>query len=78
MEPCSFRLVSNKFGKNFSLAVACESLVKLCGKLGVLCGEKELSFKFGLAKFCDEFAALLVSDSAELKDRAADGDIFCA
>ena len=92
-----FRSVSNKFGKNFSLAAACKLLVKSksgrlaksfdksrdkpvksFGKLGALCGEKGLSFKFELAKFCDEFAALLESDSAEFKDRAADNDTFCA
>ena len=101
MELCSFRSVSNKFGKNFSLDAACESLVKSWGKLiksdmpakpfaksrgkpvksfgefSALCGEKELSFKFELAKFCDKFAALLESDSAEFKDRAADDDTFC-
>ena len=38
------------------------------GKLGALCGEKKLSFKFELAKFSDEFVALLESDSAEFKD----------
>ena len=78
MEPCSFRSVSNKFGKNFSLAAVCKSSVKSCGKLGVLCGEKKLSFKFELAKFSDEFAASLEFDSAEFKDRAADDDTFCA
>ena len=95
MEPCSFRSVLNRFGKNFSLAAACKSLVKsgrfaksfvksrgkpvksFC-EFGVLCGEKELSFKFELAKFRDEFVALLESDSVEFKDRAADNDTFCA
>ena len=33
MESCSFRSVLNRFGKNFSLAAACKSLVKSYGKL---------------------------------------------
>ena len=52
--------------------------VKSFDEFGALCGEKELSFKFELAKFSDEFAASLESDSSELKDRAADNDTFCA
>ena len=34
--------------------------------------------KFERAKFSDELAALLESDSVEFKDRAADNDTFCA
>ena len=33
IEPCPFRFSSDKLGKNFSLAAACESPVKSCGKL---------------------------------------------